>query len=75
MAAKKKEQFVILEAKTDKGKEKIGYHGEKWVFRGEVENLKFNRRQGPSIVVRSRDGSRILFIKKQDDPDIKYRML
>lgn len=75
MATKKKEQFVILEAKTDKGKEKLGYHGEKWVFREEIENLKFCRQQGPSIVVRSRDGSKVLFIKKQDDPDITYRMV
>jgi len=73
--ATKKQQMVIVEAKTDKGKEKISYHGDKWYFRGEVENLKFNRTQGPSIVVLSRDGSKILFIKKQNDPDLTYRIV
>jgi hypothetical protein len=73
--ANKKITYVIIEAKTDKGKEKLGYHGDKWEYRGEVETLKFVRSQGPSIVVRSRDGKKILFIKKQDDPDLKYRIV
>jgi hypothetical protein len=73
--AAKKQRYVILEAKTEKGKEKIGYHGEKWEFRDEIDNLKFVRSQGPSIVVRSRDGSKILFLKKEGDPDITYRFV
>lgn len=75
MASTKREKFVILEAKTDKGKEKLGYHGDKWILRDEIENLKFDRRQGASIVVRSRDGSKILFIKKTDDPDFNFRIV
>lgn len=73
--ASKKETYVILEAKNEKGKAKIGYHGEKWIYRGDIDNLKFVRSQGPSIVARSRDGKKVLFIKKQDDPDLKYRIL
>lgn len=73
--ATKKVTYVCVEAKTEKGKEKLGYHGDKWEYRGEVENLKFVRSQGPSIVVRSRDGKKILFIKKQNDPDLTYRIL
>ena len=73
--AAKKQKIVILTAKTDKGKEKIDYHGEKWYLRDEVSNMRLVRSQGPSLVVRSRDGSKILFIKKQDDPDIEYRIV
>jgi hypothetical protein len=73
--ATKKRIIVIVEAKTEKGKEKIGYHGDKWEHRGEIENLKFLRSQGPSIVVRSRDGSKILFIKKENDPHFIYRVV
>lgn len=73
--AAKKQTIVILSAKTDKGKDKIAYHGEKWYLKEEISNLRFVRSQGPSLVVRSRDGSKILFIKKQDDPDIEYRIV
>ncbi len=73
--AAKKQTIVILQAKTEKGKEKISYHGEKWYLKEEVATMKLVRSQGPSLVVRSRDGSKILFIKKQDDPDIEYRIV
>jgi membrane protein implicated in regulation of membrane protease activity len=75
MGARKKEQFVVVEARTAKGKAKMSYHGEKWEYRGDVDNMQFYRRQGPSIVVRSQDGSQVLFIRKQDDPDFTYRMV
>lgn len=73
--ATKKQIIVILTAKNDKGKEKIAYHGEKWYLREEITTMRLVRSQGPSLVVRSRDGSKILFIKKQDDPDIEYRIV
>jgi len=73
--AAKKQKAVILTAKTEKGKEKIGYHGEKWYFKEEIATMKFVRSAGPFIVVRSRDGSKILILKKQDDPDIEYRIV
>ena len=73
--ATKKKQIVILTAKTDKGKEKLSYHPEKWLFIEEVDRRKFSREQGPFIVVRSSDGKAVLLIKKVDDRDIAYRMV
>lgn len=73
--ASKKQTVVILQAKTEKGKEKIAYHGEKWYLKEEITTMRLVRSAGPSLVVRSRDGSKILFIKKQDDPDIEYRIV
>ncbi len=73
--ATKKQKIVILTAKTEKGKEKISYHGDRWYLREEVAAMKLLRSQGPSLVVRSRDGTKVLFIKKQNDPDIEYRII
>ena len=75
MPKKSKEQYVLVSAKTDKGKDKISYHGEKWLFREEVTQLKFTREPGPFLIFRSRDGTRVLFVKKQDDTDIAYRFV
>lgn len=72
---KKKQVFAILEPKNDEARSKLAHHGEKWHFLEEIPNLKYVRSQGPSVVVRSRDGTKVLFIKKLDDPYFKYYLI
>lgn len=70
-----KSKWVKLDATSDAGRDKIRQYTDKWEYRGEIEGLRYIRDQGPSIVVRSRDGSKIIFIKKQNDPNFKFRMV
>ena len=65
----KKNQIAILSAKTEAGKLKLSYHGEKWHII-EIAIPKLIRSKGECYVCRSRDGSKILFIPITGDPDI-----
>lgn len=67
-------QYVGLDAKTEIGQQKLGYHGSKWLHLGE-EVPKYARYQGLCLVLRSRDGSKVLFVRKCNDPDLSWRML
>lgn len=67
--------IVIVEAKTEKGKSKISYHGERWYLVEVVEKLKFSRIPGPYVIVKSRDGASVLCIKQENDLDFQYRIL
>lgn len=73
--ASKKRHLIMLELKTDEAKEKISYHGLKWEFLEEIEKRKYSSEVGPFLVLRSLDGSKILFIKKDGDHHFKYRKL
>lgn len=73
--ANKKEKVAILEPKNEEAKQKLGYHGSKWYVRGEVNGLRLVRTQKESYVLRSRDGTKILFVQKQNDPYFKVRVL
>jgi len=72
--AAKKQNLIILEPKTEIGKERIGYHGERWYL---IDKLipKFARTKGECYVCRSRDGSKVLMVRVENDPDIAYRLL
>lgn len=74
MGRHKTEKYVIITPKSDNGKERISYHGERWIFREEKESLKFVR-GGPFIGVVSSDGKVCLYIKKANDPDFDIRFL
>lgn len=71
----KKEKYAVITPKHEGAKKQMEYHGERWVFRGEVESLKFVRGEGPFIVLVSRDGKKCLHIKKRDDKDFAVRLL
>ena len=71
----KKEKFVILSPKNASAKERMEYHGDKWVIREVVDNVKFSREPGPYLVLISRDGKKCLHIKKKDDKDFDYHKI
>lgn len=74
MAAKKK-TLIVLEPKNDKAREKLGYHGSSWYFRGIEEKLKFARFKGKCLAAISRDGSKVIYISEENDPDFEYRIV
>lgn len=67
--------YIVLTAKTAVGKEKLSYHGERWILKGKTEKLKFTRDPGPWLIVISRDGKKCIHIKEKDDLDFTTRML
>lgn len=71
----KKEKYAVVMPKHDSARKKLDYHGERWLFRGEVESLKFVRGEGPFLVLISRDGKKCLHIQKRNDPDFSVHML
>lgn len=71
----KHEPMIYLEPKTEEGKKKLAYHGNKWYLRGTETSLKIANRGVPVYVCRSRDGSKILFVRQKDDPDFNVRLL
>jgi hypothetical protein len=72
--AAKKQILIVLTPKNSAAKEKLTYHGEVWDFRGEIPHLRYNRAKGACLIARSKDGSKILFISKENDCDFDYRL-
>jgi hypothetical protein len=66
------QKYVILTPKTEKGTQRLGNHGTKWVFRG-VGEMKFVRTNGPIIRVMSLNGDSILCIQEREDVDFEWR--
>ena len=73
MPTKKKEKFVILVPKTDTGKEKLSYHGDKWIIRSLSKDVKFVRTREENYGLISRDGKKFMFVGKENDPDFAVR--
>jgi hypothetical protein len=73
--ANKKEKYIVLTPKNDNGKKKMDYHGDRWLLRDEVDKLKFSREPGPFYIIMSRDGKKVLHVKKDGDPDFNVREL
>lgn len=73
--ASKKEKIIVLTPKTDAGRKKLDYHGERWLFRHMTDNIKFSREPGPWYVLMSRDGKKVLHVKQDADPDFDVRDL
>jgi len=71
----KKERYAVITAKHEEAKKKLDYHGERWLFRGEVESLKYVRGEGPWLVLVSRDGKKCIHINKKNDNDFTVRLL
>lgn len=69
----KKVKYVVIEPISEKGKKELAYHTTKWEFREEIEKLKFSRDPGPFLVLRSLDGSKVLFVKKEGDLHFRWR--
>jgi hypothetical protein len=75
-----KEAYLVLIPKNDNAKKRLSYHGERWIFRRETTNPPTTyARSSPSdtvwILVMSRDGKSIIWLKKKDDPDFNIREL
>lgn len=68
-------KYVDLIPKTEKGKEKLGSHGSRWVWRDTVAKLKYSSLPGPFLVLRSRMGNAVLFVKEEDDPNFQVNKL
>jgi len=71
----KKEKYAIITPKNEGAKKRMEYHGDRWLFRGEVDTLKFVRGEGPWLVLVSRDGKKCIHINKKNDNDFQVRML
>jgi len=69
-----KETVAILKPKTERAKKRMGYHGELWYVKQQVEMLKFSTVPGPYFGVRSRDGNAFLWIKEENDPDFEIKI-
>lgn len=68
-------RYAVLTPKHEAAIKKLDYHGTRWLYRGQVEALKFTRDSGPFIILVSRDGKKCLHIKKTDDKDYTYHLL
>lgn len=64
----KKEHYIILTPRNDAAKLKMAHHGDKWIIREELEFIKFLREPGPWLKLVSRNGEKVLFVKKNNDP-------
>lgn len=71
----KKETYAVLTPKNDSAKKRMEYHGNKWIFRGEVDTLKFVKGEGPWLVLISRDGKKCIHVHKKNDPDFSAYLL
>ena len=65
--------FVMLTSKNENGKMKLGHHGEKWIVLGKQEGLKFSTDKSVHLKLLSRDGSKLMLVKEQNDPDFDIR--
>lgn len=70
---RQKQQYIILTPKTDKGRQRIGNHGERWIYRG-IADMKFVR-TGPVMRVMSTNGDVVLCIQEKNDPDFDTRLI
>lgn len=68
-------KYVDLVPKTDKGKEKLKTNGTRWVWRDTIAKLKYSSLTGPFLVLRSRMGNAVLFVRENDDPDFQVNKL
>lgn len=51
MPRQKKETYAVITPKNDGAKNKMEYHGDRWIFREETNSLKFTRDPGPWLVL------------------------
>ena len=71
--AARKIPTIRLEARNDKAKANLGYHGDAWYLMEENHILKYNKIKGKCYVLRSRDGTKVLFVSMENDPDYGIR--
>lgn len=67
------EIYVVLTPKNDAAKKKMDYHGNRWILRRELETVKFSMERGPWLVIVSRDGKKLMHVKKENDPEFDVR--
>lgn len=75
MGRRQTETYIVLTPKNTEAKKKLEYHGERWVLRKEVDIVKFSREPGPWLVLMSRDGKKLMHVKKANDPDFDTRVI
>lgn len=73
MSREKKETYATIIPKTENGKLRMDYHGERWIYKGQVDTLKYSK-GGPWHILISRDGTKCLHIKKENDIDFDVRL-
>ena len=71
--ASKKKLMARVEARNPEAQAKIGYHGDLWQITEENHVMRYNKGKGPCYVLRSRDGSKVLFVAMTDDNDFIVR--
>ena len=72
---KRKENYIVLIPKNESAKEKIGYHGERWILKNTIDKLKFTREEGPFLLLMSRDGTKYIHVKQSNDSLFNIRNL
>jgi hypothetical protein len=75
MMREKKQTYVIITPKNDKAVERMSYHGDRWILRETKEKLTFSTVSEPHYCLLSRDGNKILLIKKTNDSDFDVRVI
>lgn len=73
MPKQPKLKYVTLTPKTEEAKKRLEYHGTQWVVRGSQQEVKYTREPGPYLRLQSRDGSKCIFVKENNDRDFIVR--
>jgi hypothetical protein len=74
MATRKPIPYAILTPKHDKAKERLAYHGTKWIIRHIENETEFHSGEGPWLRVMSMDGKKYMVINALKDPDFKLTL-
>jgi hypothetical protein len=64
--------FAILIPKHDKAKERLQYHGSKWIIKQISSEAEFHSGEGPWVIVMSIDGKKFMTVNALRDKDFKF---